>query len=260
MNEISYLVLDYAKPFESRVCLESLREHSKFDHKVYFLCNGGLDQDYAYQYYKDGLIDVLIINKKNIGCGNSTVFLYDACDTDYAIYVQNDQQLKFDLTDGHIQYFINLLNYNNYACIDLAGAQGGKNRYSERASLMNVDFYKNIPKGEKRKYGGPGPFNYMRYVESYVQEYFEKNKLNIAHIDPAPFADLGKWSIREIGDGIYKHRCDTKQIYILQKPTYKTEVYPPFNDDEWEKVLNGEWKDGDIPEEWKKHSFVFWKD
>lgn len=258
--KISYLVLDYSKPLESKICLKSLREYSKFDHQIYFLCNGGNNQDYAYEYYKDGLIDFLLIDKNNSGCGNGTVKLFKTCNTEFAIYVQNDQKLLSEITEKHIDYFINLLNNNNYGYVDLAGAQGGKNKYSERAGFINVEFYNNIYKGESGKYGGPGPYNDKKYVESYVQEYFVNNHLNVAHISPISFADLGKWSIREIGDGIYRHRCDTKQMYIEKCPTYKTDIYPPFNNYEWDIVLRGEWKNGDIPEEWKKHSFKCWTD
>ena len=61
-----------------------------------------------------------------------------------------------------------------------------------------------------------------------------------------------------MGDGIYKHSTDEKKLFIIKKPTYKTSVYPPLNNEEWNLVLNGDWIDGTIPEEWKNHSFKIW--
>jgi len=254
-EKISYLILDYQKPEESKVCLESIHKNSKFDYQVIYLSNGG-EQDYVLDYYKAGLIDKLILNKKNSGSGCATVDLYNICDTNYAFYVQNDQELIAEIRSQDVEFMIDMLRHE-YSCIDLAGAQAGINRFSERVSLMNVKFYNQIP---KLSVGGPGPLNFCKYLEQVVQEYFAENNLKIMHCQPA-FKDNGKWSIREIGDGIYKHRCDTKVLQVLKRPTYKTEVYPPFTDQEWQIVLNGGWPtEGQIPENWKQHSFVAWND
>lgn len=255
---VSFLVLDFNKPVESKLCLESIRKNAKFDYQLIYLSNGG-EQEYVLDFYKQGLIDKLILFKKGEGCGNGTIAAFDSCDTDYAFYVQNDQELVREIDKQTVYYFENMLKSQKFHCIDLAGAQAGMNKYSERGQFIDVNFYKTIPKGIKGEYGGPGLYNDRRYVESYVQEYFEKNNLNVAHVYPH-FRDNGKWSIREIGDGLYKHRCDTKQMYILRKPTYFTKEYPPFSEVEWIKVLRGEWVDGDIPETWKKHSFKYWED
>ena len=64
----SILILDYNQKEESKTLLESIKANALFDKKVYFLANGN-SEDYAYDYYKDGLIDVLISNKENNGCG-----------------------------------------------------------------------------------------------------------------------------------------------------------------------------------------------
>ena len=206
------------------------------------------------------MIDKLIVNKKNNGCGNGTVQLFDACETDFCFYLQNDQILNTFITQKHIDEFINILNnrYYNYRCIDLAGAQAGKNKYSERAHFIDVNFYKSIYKGEKGLYGGPGCHNDKKYVEQHIQEYFEQNHCQVYHTIPM-FIDNGKTSIREIGDGKYIHTCDTKVLKVLKKPTYKTEVYPPLNDQEWADVIAGNWPlEGKIPEQWIKHSFKVW--
>jgi hypothetical protein len=259
-QKVSILVLDYSKPAESKLLLNSIKQGCQFDYELIYLSNGG-EQSYVFDYYKEGLIDKLILNKKNNGCGNGTVQLFDACETDYAFYIQNDQILNTYITQKHIEDFIGILNnrYYNYRCIDLAGAQAGKNKYSERAHFIDVNFYKSIYKGEKGQFAGPGPYNHKKYVEQHIQEYFEKNRCQVYHTIPM-FIDNGKWSIREIGDGLYKHRADTKQLYILKKPSYITEVYPPFDKElEWPKVLAGEWVDGDIPIAWQKHSFKCWE-
>lgn len=257
---LSYLLLDYNRPEESLNCLISLYKHSKFSYQVIYLSNGGT-QDYALSYYKNGWIDKLILNKENNGCGNGTVQLFDSCDTDFAIYVQVDQELAHDIDKNHIETYKNVISDKySYRCVDLAGAQAGSNTYSERAQFINVEFYKNIPKGIKNEYGGPGPFNMNRYTESYIQEYFKNNGYNVACTVPL-FKDNGKWSVRQIGDGEYKHRCDTKVLFIEKTPTYRTEVFPPFDGPDWELALSGNWpKEGKVPNLWKDNVFKHWPD
>lgn len=259
MSKTTILVLDYNKPVESELLLNSIKAGCQFDYELIYLSNGG-EQEYVFDFYKRGLIDKLIINKKNTGCGNGTVELFKHCSTKYAFYIQNDQILNCYITKKHIEGFINILEnrYYNYRCVDLAGKQAGENNFSERAHFIDVDFYKNIPKGIENKYGGPGPFNYNKYVEQYVQEFFKQNKCHVFHTIPM-FIDNGQTSIREIGDGKYIHTCDTKVLKVLKQPTYKTDVYPPLNDSEWECLLAGNWPpEGKIPEQWKAHSFKVW--
>ena len=73
----SILILDYNQKEESKRLLESIKANAFFKKKVYFLANGN-SEDYAYEYYKDGLIDVLISNKENNGCGFGTMQLLKA--------------------------------------------------------------------------------------------------------------------------------------------------------------------------------------
>lgn len=255
---ISILVSDFLKPEESKLCLESIKKFITTEHEVIFLSNSGLE-DYVLDFYKSGLIDRLIINKKNSGGGNAAVDLFAVCNNHYSLFLQNDQELIREISPNHIENFIQLLN-NGYSCIDLAGAVGGQNIYSERLHFINVDFYNSIYKGEKGAVGGPGPFNFNKYSEGWIQEYFKNNNLKIAHLG-SYVKDNGVWSVREIGDGLYRHRCDTKQFYVLKIPTYITTEYPPFDlEIEWPKVLKGEWRDGDIPLKWQPHSFRVWPD
>lgn len=254
----TFCVLDYEKPEESRICLQSIKNNANFPHKVNLLCNGSKDYEYAISLYREGLIDKLILSNTNSGCGNGTVEIINTCETPYFFYIQNDQELIFSLNTNHINQFIDSFNQIDLGYIDLAGGQAGDQVFSERAGFFKTEFYKSIPKGEPNKLGGPGPFNDKRYVESFVQEYFKVNSLKIIHYNI--FKDLGKWSIRQMGDGIYKHRCDSKEMNIIKLPTYRTEVYPPFNDLEWEMVLSGNWVNGTIPDNWKSHSFKYWND
>jgi hypothetical protein len=256
--KVSFLVLDYNKPEETLICLESIKKRANIDKEVVLLSNGG-NQDHVLQYYKNGLIDRLILNRENSGCGNGTVQLFESCQTEYAFYVQNDQFLGYPLVQSLIDNFIDVLEFDpTIFCIDVAGQQAGHNVYSERAHFIKVSRYLKVDKGIPGQLGGPGPFNFNRYTEQYVQEHCKINNLSVVHTTPL-FFDNGKWSIREIGDGVYKHRCDTKEFYVIKQPTYKTEAYPPFNEDEWQLALNGKWINGTIPEQWKTHSFKVWQ-
>ena len=73
---IDFLILDYNRPVESLLCLKSIKRHAKFDHNIVYLSNGG-EQEYVYDYYKQGLIDKLILRKYNSGCGLGTRELFN---------------------------------------------------------------------------------------------------------------------------------------------------------------------------------------
>lgn len=254
----SILVIDFEKPEETKLCLESIQKFCSFNKEVIYLNNGSQNQDYAYQFFKDGLVDEIILRKSNSGCGLAIKEAFLACQQEYAILMQNDQSFIRELSQFDIDSFIYLFKNKAYkiGAISFAGLPAGHNTYSERAHIISVPFYNSIPK----TIGGPGPWNNIKYSEQSVQEYFHQNDYKFIDTEFPCVIDNGKWSVREIGDGKYKHRCDTKQMYILKKPTYKTEEYPPFNDKEWEVAINGHWIDGSIPEKWQRHSFVYWKD
>jgi hypothetical protein len=250
----SFLVLDFKKFEETKLCLQSIRDNARFSNQIIYLDNGS-NEDYPFEIYKQGLCDVLISKKVGNGGGTGQTDLFRYCDTKFCFFVQNDQILS-RIIDQEI--FDGLVNYldNGYDCVDLNGDQSGRKAWTDRAHLIKTDFFNKLGPFPN---GGPGndaaPWN-----EKYIQDTFEKNNYKIAHLWPTFFSDNGKWSIREAGDGIYKHRCDQKGLFVLQKPTYKTDIYPPLNDLEWDKMLSGAWKDGDIPEQWKPHSFRHWKD
>lgn len=248
---LSVLVLGYMKPDEAFECLESIRRHVRVPYKLIYLDNGGAP-DYAWDLYKEGLCDVLISKRYGRGGGYGQTDLFRYCDTEYALFVQCDQTMRHDLTPTVFAHFIKLLD--TYQCIDLNGDQSNKGIWTDRAHLIKTDFFNSFVPFPN---GGPGndaaPWN-----EAYLQRAFALNGYTIAHIRPAMFSDEGKWSVREAGDGLYRHRCDTKQLWVLKTPTYRTEVYPPFNDAEWATVFAGQWIGGAIPEQWKPHSFQCW--
>lgn len=250
---LSVLVLDYRKPEETLACLQSLRTHLKVPAKVVLLDNGGVS-DYAWQYYKDGLCDVLLSKRKGQGGGAGQTDLFRWCDTEFALFVQQDQILLRDIDSLVFAEFTRLLLA--YQCIDLNGDQSRRGVWTDRAHLIRTSFFNSLAPFPN---GGPGndaaPWN-----EAYLQRVFTERGFRIAHVDPVFFRDNGKWSVREAGDGLYKHRCDTKRMTILKRPTYRTDVYPPFTDAEWTRVLDGQWTDGDIPEQWRAHSFTHWPD
>lgn len=257
---ISYLILDFNKPQESKNLLLSIHKHAKHKKQITYLCNGGAS-DYAYEYYKNGLIDNLIIKKNGDGGGFGQTDLWRYCKTKYAFFVQVDQVLINEINEDVISYFIELLN-NGFHCIDVNGDQSNRDRWTDRAHFMEVDFFNKI--GDFPN-GGPG-LDAIPWNEEFLSIKFQENNYKIAHIEPLLFADCGKWSERQAGDGLFKHRCDTKQMWVIKTPSSKTEVYPPLSDSEWLDVLSNKWpvwgvdKIGRIPEKWSQHSFRVWPD
>lgn len=247
----SILVLDYNKPKETEFCLHSIKDFCDFKKHVILYSNGG-DQDYVFDFYKQGLIDKCIFNRSNVGCGVATIELFRTCPTEYAIYMQNDQAFAKLMN----QKMLDNLKHNisgNIMSISLAGMPCGPLIYSERCHLINVEFYNSIP---NKTIGGPGPLNDIKYSEQAIQEYYEKNEYIHAAINPF-VADNGIYSIRELGGGVLKWRTDTKQLWVLSPPVEKIN-HLKLTDHEWGLIFNNEWVDGDIPESWEKDSFKFW--
>ena len=239
-----YLILDYERPAEAERLLHSIKRHSHFDYKVTYLSNGG-HQDYVKSFKKQGLIDNLILNPQNVGCGAGTIQLFAHCRSKHAFYVQVDHVLIEDITNETIISFTDILEDERFGCVDMAGNQGNpRGAYSERAQFINVNFYNSIPKC----IGGPGPWNHIRWTEKYVQTYFTENHLQIASISPLFFKDAGLWSIRSNPDGSkWKQRSDTKQLWLLKAPSEKFS-WPLFSDEEWTDLLiTKAWPDGKVP-------------
>lgn len=248
---LTVLVLDFRKEDETRACLESLRAHLKIPHKIVLLDNGG-GQDYPWGLYREGLCDVLISKRVGRGGGYGQTDLFRWCDTRFALFVQQDQVLVHDIDQPTFDHLSALLASGQYDCVDLNGDQSGKGIWTDRAHLIETAFFNSLGPFPN---GGPG-LDAVPWNEAYLQRVFAERGYKIAHVTPAVFADCGKWSVREAGDGLYRHRCDQKGLWVLRRPTHRTEVYPPLNESEWRTMLAGEWIDGAVPEAWKPHSFT----
>lgn len=252
---VSYLVLDYNKPEESRACLRSIRAFSRFRHQIIFLSNGGR-QDYVLDFYREGLIDRLILNRENNGLGYGTTDLFRFCDTPHAIYFQNDQlltaPLEQELIDGLI---LRLQNDPHVRAIGLAGYPCGESVYSERAHLINVAFYNSIP---GKPNGGCGPHYDKPYNEGHVQGFFRDRGFTMLAGHPPFVEDKGKWSVRELPcGGISRHRTDTRQLWwdALPREPY---LFPNLSPEEWRISIQGLWPPGAIPAADLPHSFTRW--
>jgi glycosyltransferase involved in cell wall biosynthesis len=257
-NLVTIAVLNFNRPKETELCLRSIQQYAQFKKEVILVNNGGEDSDIIYSFYKQGLIDKLILRKENKGCGWGTRECYNDFnpDSDWILYVQCDQFMGKVLDQETIDNYIKYLENKHAYCIDLAGNQG-RGRFSERASLMNKSFYNSIP----NTVFGPGPMANGKWTEQVVQEYFESplHKYKIA-LGKYCFFDNGKESIRDYPcGGRLKMFTDSKQVFI-EKPITKRIDFPnvAFSDSDWEKVLNGTWTNGAIPEGNLKDSFVYW--
>lgn len=247
---LSVLVLDFRKPEMTRDCLVSIREHLKVPHKTVLLDNGG-GQDYPWQWYREGLCDVLISKREGRGGGYGQTDLFRWCDTPYALFVQNDQTLIVDIEESAFSQMTGVLASGRYRCVDLNGDQSGRGVWTDRAHLIETAFFNSLGPFPN---GGPG-LDAQSWNEAYLQRVFAERGYRIFHVTQPVFSDCGKVSVREAGDGLYSHECDRKGLTVLRKPTYRTDVYPPLTPEEWQRMLAGEWRDGDIPEQWRPHSF-----
>jgi len=256
----SYLVLDFMRPEESKLCIESLHQYTKFPFQIIYLSNGG-EQDYVLDYYTKGLIHKLILNKNNSGLGIGTTDLFKSCNSEYAIYVQSDQFLRRTFAPDELEYIVSMLetqrNGRTIKSVSLAGDNAGNSQYSERAHLIRTKFYNDIP--GKTIYGA-GPYHNGEWNESVIQKYYKNNNY-LHYIYDILFQDNGKYAVRQNPDGSkWRHTTDKKTLELLNGPIKEKFVYPNFTEDEWKLVLETQnWPKDQIPENDKKHSFTYWK-
>ncbi len=253
---LDFLILDYNRPVESKLCLESIHRHTKFPFNITYLSNGG-KQDYPIDFYKQGLIDKLILRKDNSGCGLGTRELFNDfnLDNDWVAYIQSDQYMIRDFEFKEFEEFKQkiIIDWNMY--VDLAGNQG-HGQYSERAHMMLKSDYRKIPNG----IGGPGKYADYKWTEQCVQEYMKQYNLKF-FTAPILFADNGKISIREYPcGGILILYTDTKQLFVVKRIEKRVD-FPnlKLTDQEWDSILKGEWVNGTVPEQHKEHSFLVWE-
>lgn len=200
--KVSFLVLDFNKPQETLNLLSSIRSGVQFkDYEIVLLSNGG-QQDYAYYFYKQGLVDRLFLYKDNLGCGIATHDLFNAAKAPYSIYVQNDHVLSREFTEEELQKMIQDLN-TEYDLIDLSGGAGHNDKYSERAHIIKTDLYKSLPiKG----FGGPGPYENWLWSEAGASYSFWNFNHKICHNWPMLFGNTGYRTVREVKKGITVER------------------------------------------------------
>lgn len=252
-KQVSFLVLDYNKPAESLLCLQSIRQNIKFDkYEVIFWSNGG-EQNYLGQFYQEGLIDRLVVNKNNDGCGFATMSLWQMSRTKYSIYLQNDGFLKRTIDQEELNKMINALEQSNIGCLDFAGIN--TNVFCERAFMMKTDLYNSNP---NQVGGGPKSIfelDGLTDTEQTTAFYIRDLNKQVVTWFPTLLGNAGKYTIKELPcGGIYKQRCDTQQLAFLVLPKQRWPA-PRLTDEEWELVLSGKWKNFSVPDYNKGQEF-----
>ena len=276
-NSVDILILDFLKESASRKCLGSIRDKFHFNKRVIFYSNGET-QDYVWEFYKKGLIDLAIFNSKNEGLGVGTSDLWKVSRSDWIINFQQDQYVQIDVSYPELKHqgflektsvnqeqidnLITTLNQDGVGCISLAGYPCGQGIYSDRAHiisremLLSFDSYEGgYPDGGCGPYwGGPESYN-----ENFIQKRFKEKGLISLATNPPAVADNGKISVRENGDGsVFQHTTDEKRLWVVKKPKSKQPWPEGLTDEEWNLILTDQWVDGTIPKKWQKDSFKFW--
>lgn len=261
-GQLTVCLITYNRPAESERCLRSIHQYITAPRQILFLSNGG-DHTKPREWYDEGFIDTLVLNRQNWGGGIALKQAAQAALTRWVMLVQTDQYAirpyTWDELRSHIDY---LMTTPQALYVDLAGNQGHGSA-SERALLINRRRYLDLP-GLDDVIGGPGPFAQFKWTEQHLQEHC----LGFASA-PLLFADNGKWSEREYPaeygvDGVKPrtvHATDTKVLRILSPFARRADGFPnlTLSDSEWAEVLAGQWPaEGKVPEHDLPHSFVAW--
>lgn len=275
---LSFLVLDFKKKDETKLCLNSIRNRVKFsEYKIIYLHNGP-DEDYPYQFFKDGLVDQIIQTKANNGLGIGTRDLFAASFSPFSIYWQNDQIMGRDFSAEEFTKLASILNglmdektvkylaqKKKIQSVSLAGAVCGEDIYSERAHIVRTNFYKNAESQMQSQFvdlgwAGAGPYHDGMWREEIFQKLYKQD--SFVHMTEWPILaiDNGKRAIRENPDGSqWLHFPDTKGLTLLKGPVKERHVYPKFTDLEWEDVIKTQtWPEGKVPSNEVKDSFHVW--
>lgn len=257
--ELTFLVLDYRKEAETRQCLLSIREHTKFPHKIIYLHNGN-DETYPYELFKEGLLDQIIQTKKNSGLGIGTRDLFAASFSPYSYYLQNDQYLSRDFTQEEFDQIKSMIGSGRVspedgsawtvASVDLAGGVCGLHTYSERAHITATDFYKYLEREHTLSFHGAGPYHNGMWREEQLQKLYRAQKWLHFTYESRMVVDNGHRAIRQNPDGSkWEHKADTRELRLLSGPVSQKHVYPNFTDAEWSEVIRLQsWPEWKIPE------------
>jgi hypothetical protein len=261
---VTLSILDFMKPVESRLCLESIRTHVKVPHKVVF-CDNGSGEDYPLQFVREGLVDQLIVNRESTGLGLGTRDCMNASFSPFTIMMQNDQLFARDLTQTDFDSLVSQLGQDTaqgkIASINLAGPVTEPGRYSERAHLVFTTFYRQMEHNGVLGYHGAGKWHNGPWREAQIQAIYAAQ--NLIHWTPPTtqwVKDNGVYAVRDMGEGgVFCHRTDSKRLWVIVPPTGpKNPDYPKLTAEEWEEVLHGRWPDGAIPDNEVADSFDCW--
>lgn len=257
--------LDYAKPLESRLCLESIKRHVLVPHKVVF-CDNGSGEDYPLSFVREGLVDQLIVNRDSTGLGLGTRDIMNASFSPYTIMMQNDQLFSRDLTQTDFDALTSQLGKDTsegkIASINLAGKIAPTNTYAERSHLLFTTFYKQMERNGELGYHGAGKWHDGVWREAQIQAIYKAQGL--IHWTPPTVQwvqDNGVYAVRDMGieGGVFLHRTDLKKCWVIVPPIGpKNPAYPKMTETEFELAKRGEWEDGRIPEIETKDSFDCW--
>lgn len=264
---LTVAVLDFQKPAETRLCLESIRRHVKVPHKVVYYHNGG-SADYPYQLFHEGLVDTLIQTRVNNGLGVGTRDVMAASHSRYTIYHQNDQVFIRDLTETDFEAMTKVLSGSELLpggsrstlTISLAGSPCGEGVYSERSYLIETAMYREWEQRGLLGHHGAGPYHNGPWREAQIQAYYRHfGGWHFAWPQPLVM-DNGQYAVRDMREaGVWVHRPDTKKCWCVVPPKERNSVYPQFDSDEWDQALSpAGWPDGRIPRRELATSFIHW--
>lgn len=239
-KNITFLILDFNRPTETNLLLNSIKKYVKFDHSVILYSNGG-EQNYIKDFYDKNLIDIAILSKKNDGSGIGTIRLIELCPTEYFIYIQCDNFFYRDFSFEELDLMRKELDKDKVGVISLTNL----NSFSERAFMCKTEFYL---KNHFQEGGGTGPTQVLNLLnsEQAMTKWLEKNNKDIV-IWNQLLIDSGLFSIVETPcGGSLIRRCDSQELKILKLPKQKMPLWN-LSEIEWEDILNNKWEDWTIP-------------
>lgn len=254
-NNISILILDYNRPQNLYMCLESIKQFVKFKCEVNVLINGG-DPNPAYNLFLNHIPSRITFSKQNEGSSLGILRLVQSCSTKYFIFLQSDNMFKREFSQEEVDQMIQNLERDEVGAIDLTGMVPEGCQFSERAFIMKTDLY--LSQDEITGYG-TGPFFNPKELnsEQVITNFIYKNGKMVCGWRPYIIQDIGKYAIFETPcGGIFKRRCDTHQIWVIKKPEKQIDLFS-LNDEEWKIILEGRWVGGSIPEHGKANMFFY---
>ena len=256
---LSFLLLDFNRPFELQEVIKSIKKHVKFNPQIIVNSNGG-KQDYVIDLYNQKHIHKLILNREGNGAGYGSSELFRYCNTDFAFYIESDQVFVRDFTIEDLNAFKDKVTYDPQCKIVNPVGRATNGEFTQRAFFCNTLWYNDIIKDAEN--GGPGPYKNRNTNENFLQNYLKNNNLTQYIEDQPLVVDLGCYSVNESPDGSkWVHRTDSKQLWLLKGPVVEKYVYPNnFSENEWKQLLETQvWPDGQIPENDRNSSFVHWR-